>query len=464
MTRGGRLAIGAAALGTLAVAALVHLREPRVEPVVTSSGLALTPLCGAAVRSQCGKRVECGRMDRGQLDACLEEIGADCERSLGWKLRAGVVSTGGEPQHECLEALDDASCNALAFMLADDEPDLFEMTGRCEMAEMLQPHSGLGDPCAESADCTSGYCPGLAPECHRCRAFVAEGQPCKPGLLDCDPAKARCVPGPGGAGLCDPLSADGIACSLSVECRSRACRQAATSAGRVCAPAPAGTACAEARDCASGSYCRIDAGRGVCAPSAKNGDACTGEPGACAEREAGCVGGRCQVRPFALPKGEACRDFSDCKPGLFCKGARGGAGTGRCTPQAAAGASCAALDFGGCSADSTCLGNRCQKLRGAGEKCSGPYQCKNFLSCVPTSPTQDFAAGAVCAPDSVVGQPCGRSLRCTGSYCDAGAGKCVPLAVGGRSCKVSEECESRWCIGDDAGGGTCYAPCAGPLR
>ncbi len=404
-----RLALACALLA--AAPALFWLRARQPKPLVTASGRTLTAFCGAAVRSLCLKRIECGQTDRSQLEVCLDDLGAECERSLGWKLRAGVLSSpGGEPQEECLEGIEAASCNALQLMLADDEPNLFEITNRCELAELFQPRSGLGDPCAESTDCTAGYCPGLAPECHRCRAYQTEGQSCQAGLLVCDPARARCDAGPDGTGRC-ARNAEGGGCS--------------------------------------------EGGGRSCAPRIKTGEACTGQGVECAEPEATCVAGRCQVRPYTLREGEACRDFSDCKAGLYCKDARGGAG--RCFPQAALGEPCATLDFGACSADAACVNNRCRRLRSAGEKCAGPFLCKGFLSCVPSSPEKGHAGGGTCVPDAVVGQPCNRSLSCAASFCEAG--RCVPLGSGGQPCRVSEQCDSHWCVG-----GACYAPCPAGSR
>ena len=408
-----RLALASAVLAFAALA-VVQLRARRGEPLVTASGRALTAFCGAAVRSLCQKRISCGQTDRAQLDVCIEDLGAECERSLGWKLRQGVLSLpAGEPQEECLEGIGEASCNALQLMLADDEPNLFEITNRCEPAELLQPRSGLGDPCAETTDCTAGYCPGLAPECHRCRAYLAEGQPCQAGLLVCDPEKARCAAAPAGPDRCVPL--------------------------------------APAAGCSEG-------GGGTCPARIKTGDPCTGQGVECAEPEATCVAGRCQVRPYVLSEGEACRDFSDCRPGLHCKGARGGPAAGHCLPQAVIGEPCAALDFGGCSADAACVNSRCRRLYAAGERCAGPFLCKGFLSCVPAVPEQGYARGGTCVPDSVAGQPCNRNLACAASFCDSRSGRCVPLGGGGEPCSVPEQCESHWCIGGPSKG-TCYAPC-----
>ena len=415
----------AVALALLAASLLAVALLRRPVPLTTASGRALTPLCAAAVRSVCQKRVACGQMDRGQLEVCVEEWGAECERSLGWKLRAGVLfSPAGEPQEECLEAIGEASCNALQFMLADDEPNLFEITNRCELAELLQPRAGLGDPCAETSDCTAGYCPGLAPECHRCQAYLAEGEPCQAGLRVCDPVKTRCAAGSDGAGRCVALVAG----------------------------APPGAPCRETGACAAGLYCT----GGACAPRIKTGEPCAGEAAACAEQEASCVAGKCQVRPFSLREGEACREFSDCRPGLFCRGARRQTGAGRCAPQAAVSQACDSIDFGGCSAEAACVQGRCRRLAAAGESCAGPFLCKGFLSCVPAAGGK---GAGTCVPHSVAGQPCTPSLACAASFCDAASGTCLPLAAGGQPCRVSEQCESHWCVTGPSGG-SCYAPCA----
>jgi hypothetical protein len=135
----------------------------RARPLVTASGRHLTALCAAAVQAHCNKRIECGQMDRAQLASCVEELGAGCERDVGWKIRIGVVAVGAEPQEECIEGLAAANCNALKALLGDDDADLFELTTQCEMAELLQPRSALGGACGDTSDCTEGQCPSLAP-------------------------------------------------------------------------------------------------------------------------------------------------------------------------------------------------------------------------------------------------------------------------------------------------------------
>jgi ribosome-associated heat shock protein Hsp15 len=148
---------------------------------------------------------------------------------------------------ECVEAMAEAGCNALQAMLGEDELQLFEITDRCELGELLQPKSGLGQPCAETSDCISGFCPGLlATSCHRCTPFAARKEACNPGFVECDPKSATCAEAPGTGRICVPLAA-------------------------------------------------VPAAR-----RAKTGAACVDEPGACAESEARCVAGKCLVRPFIL--------------------------------------------------------------------------------------------------------------------------------------------------------------------
>ena len=180
------------------------------------------------------------------------------------------------------------------------------------------------------------------------------------------------------------------------------------------------------------------------------------QPGACAELEASCVAGRCQVRPFVLRDGEACRAFTDCAAGHYCKGTHGGRDAGRCALQEAPGRSCEALDVGACPIDAACYNGRCHKLRSAGQPCNSPLQCKAFLSCVPASVERGLAGGAACAPHAALGQACNQYLPCIASFCDAQAGRCVPLSAGGQPCAVPQQCESRWCLPEHV----CYAPCA----
>ncbi len=451
------LFISAIPLAALLLAASLYARwsEPRIEPLVTSSGRRLGGFCGAASKTLCRKRLQCKQLEERQLDACVDQVGAECERSLGWKLAAGVLAVDTEAQEECLEAMGEAGCNALQAMQGDDEPDLFELTNRCELGELLKPRSGLGDPCAESSDCTAGFCPGLALECHRCRPYARAGQPCRAGELECDPASAFCSAGsaePDGQSLCQALGETGAPCSGAHQCRARACR------GGACGGAAAGAACSATADCANNRFCMLAAGHGVCTERAKTGEACVDQESACAEREASCVAGKCRVRPFLLSEGSACRDFTDCQDGLYCQGSKSGNVEGRCLRQAGAGGSCDHLDYGSCSAGTACHDDKCRSLRGLGEKCSSPFQCKAFLSCLPLSLEAGFKGGASCAPSPRVGERCNPNLVCVASFCDPSSGKCVALAGGGVRCLSSEQCNSGWCAGPRAQA-TCYAPC-----
>jgi hypothetical protein len=415
-----RRAVAALALVAAVLIAAAALRArfaiPRVAPLVTASGRTLTGFCAAAVQLHCQKRIECGQMRRGQLAACIEDVGAECERALGWKLRARVLTVADEPQEECLEALADASCGALQLLLGDDEPGLLELTNRCELGELFVPRSGIGGACAETSDCTAGFCPGLAQQCHRCRPFVAVGGACQPGVDECDPARAWCRDG-----RCQPLTL-----------------------------AATGARCAATDECSAGLYCRHDGG--VCTPRVATGAPCGDERDVCAEAEARCVAGRCRVRPFLLGSGAACREFGECKDGLYCRGTQGGTVVGRCARQGGAGDRCDRLDFGACRADAGCFGDRCRRLGAAGERCSGPTQCSAFVSCVPDVLERGFAGGAHCVADAAVGQACHLYLPCVASGCDGG--RCVALLPGGASCRSSEQCDSHWCAG-----GVCYSPC-----
>ncbi len=456
--------VAAVAIGVaVATFALVRarLKRPRVEPLVTASGRSLTGFCAAAVQLHCDKRLECGQMDPPQRAACLDEVGAECERTVGWKLRAGVVTAGGEPEEECFEAMGEAGCNALQFLLGDDEPSLFEITDRCEIGEMFRPQSALGGPCAETSDCRAGFCPGLAPECHRCRPYVADGGPCVPGELACDPATSVCARADDGGMRCQQLLNDGARCGDPHQCRSGVCRRGAGAvAPGECVSGATGTNCTDASDCSVDLYCRLEAGRRSCAPRVKTFEPCSEAERVCAEAEARCVGGHCRVRPHTLGAGDGCREFSDCKDGLYCQGSRGGASSGRCARQGGLLDACEPLDYGACRTGSTCGSGRCRRLRSAGEKCWGNHQCKAFLSCVPTSLERGLAGGGACVADSAVGERCNQYLRCVVGYCDPGSGRCLALAGGGAPCGSSQQCDSQWCVGQP-GAAVCYAPCAG---
>lgn len=447
------LLILAAILG--AALAWRWIRARRQEaPLVTAAGRSLSPLCAAATRLVCVKRIECKELGLAQRAACLEAVGGECERSLGWKVRAGVLRVDDEAREECLEGMSGASCNALQSMLGDDDPQLLELTSQCEPGELLTPRAGLGGPCAETSDCAVGFCPGLATQCHRCTAFTAPGAVCSPGMIECDPRLARCAPeSPSGGLRCVSLKENGAPCTHADECAARGCRE--EGAGRICEAVQPGTACKSQEDCPLDAYCKPRGELSVCAPRAKNGEACALAPRACAEPEAACVAGKCLTHPFSLGDGQTCHDFTDCQPGLYCLGGNSGSATGKCIRQAAPGEACEPIDFGVCGVAGLCLNKRCHRLLAAGASCQAPYECQAFLSCVRPAP----GAPLSCVADPIRGEPCDGQRPCVDSFCDPRAGRCIALAGGGAPCEVSEQCDSHWCIASSAGG-RCYAPCA----
>ena len=397
------------------------------------------------------KRLDCGQLQPRQLDACLEELDASCERDLGWRIRSGVLSLNAEAREECLEGMESAGCNALQFTLGSDEQDIFEITDRCERAEMFQARSGLGEACADSSDCKAGFCPALDPECHRCQAFAAIGQACQAGRSVCDPATAWCPPD----SVCHGLASDGARCTAPQECLAHHCRLNRDGGDRQCGATQAGESCGDVGDCSAGQFCLKASGKSACAVRLKNGEGCVEQPAACADPEAQCVAGRCGVRPFVLPIDARCRDFTDCKDGLYCKAER-------CAPHATEGEPCDRLDYGACRADATCLDGRCRRLVAVGGKCSGPSQCTAFSSCVPVSVGVGYGSGATCVANPRSGETCNEYLPCAASVCDLSLRpdpKCVSPTAVGTGCRFSEQCASGWCVAS-ADGGVCYGHCS----
>lgn len=164
----------------------------------------------------------------------------------------------------------------------------------------------------------------------------------------------------------------------------------------------AGARCRSSLECRDGLHCRgaAPARGGVCSPPSPAGGACEtpadnlmtltrmSEAGfrhpAC---EGVCVKGRC-LAPIAA--GGSCRSSSQCRPGLHCI-------AGRCQdqPLPRVGESCA----GGtaCGTGSYCEAGSCAALKGSGEPCRLPFECRAG-QCVKAGGAAAGACADPCAP------------------------------------------------------------------
>jgi hypothetical protein len=424
-----RALFAAVLLCTLAALAWLGLHWRREQEARRWDGLVpgAAPLCIEASKLFCERLQSCGGLDRAQFSDCVEHHVRDCQEDIGWRIQSGVRILQPEARDECLEAVGEASCNAVAFVLGDDEQDIFESTTECERDEMLVPDGGIGRACSLSSDCIGATCTrgkgGLA----RCTAWGRLGEPCGPFLPECDPGAGYCGAADGGA-QCLPLESDGAPCTNLRECSGGVCRGFEPgSPARSCARG-AGGPCADGSDCIRSEFCLRDAGSGRCAPRASNGAACVFVEleQVCQEPEASCVRGRCRVRAMSLGQGEPCRDFTDCLPGLYCQWDVASGKSGRCVPQGELGDACRAGDFGSCRLGARCLDGACRKASSQGQPCSGPFACQTELSCA-------LPAG------------------------DAGDARCLPLAAPGDGCGPTHACRHGFTCRATPWGGTCVA-------
>jgi hypothetical protein len=416
------------------------------------------PLCVSAAEVFCERLESCGVLAPAQQGECVRHHAHACDDDIGWRIRTGALSLDDEAQEECLESLKGAHCNAVAFVYADDEQDIFELTTRCEMEEMLQPRSPPGGACAASSDCTRGYCPSAQTGCRTCRDFAAEGAGCQAGIIECEPGKASCRSADGGS-RCLALSASGQTCASGADCADGVCRE--SGGGRVCGAIADGESCTRHADCSARSYCGGDAGSRRCVARVANGAACRRleDTNVCAEAEAACVQGRCAVRPFDVPDGELCRSFTDCRPGSYCRWKAAAGDEGACARQWPLNGPCRPFDVQSCRPDMRCINGLCRPLAAEGESCPAPFSCKAELECVPDSADGGFPAGAHCRALGRPGEPCAAHRSCaSGLFCSSD-GRCAALGPAGAPCRSGDECASGQCVSGSDAATHCGAPC-----
>ncbi len=180
-------------------------------------------------------------------------------------------------------------------------------------AGVVRADAGVGSACAADADglrCGDDAAPGLCfptPTGVACKARAAQGQACAetPCFGTSAGQPMLCMPGTGGALVCDLPRGLGGACTAAVHCEA-AHRCVAGS----CQPRlQTGASCAKPWDCAPGLHC--DALANVCAAAVQVGGACYTD-GTCA------AGLRCG----GVSVGQVCM-FGDADEGTDAAGAPG---------------------------------------------------------------------------------------------------------------------------------------------
>ncbi len=301
-------------------------------------------------------------------------------------------------------------------------------------------------PCANNADCASGY--------------------------KCDTASKDCVPTGGVGSPCDEATdcSGGLSCVDGVCCTASSC-----SGGRKCnvpgaegsCKLPYGTACtaATATDCATGNC--VD---GVCCDTPCNGqcEQCnlTGFVGACKPVPAGGkpVGGR-----TACSGTGACQASCDgtsrvtCGPApgptVVCAAAVCTSGNATPTRYCNGLGACSAASAASCGSYK-CDPTACKTSCSTNADCATGYFCNASNQCVSTG-----ADGTACGDDSeCASNHCVDGVCCKTASCGAGLscaattnGTCAkPIAA---SCTTNAECGSGFCADGVCCNGACTGQC-----
>lgn len=405
---------------------------------------------------------------------------------------AGTLVYDPEQARTCLTALEDETCDHLAYLRDVPECDGV-VTGQQQLGDDC--HASVGQHFALEPECAEGYCfndacPGT------CQDYAQLDESCGGfPYVQCDDA----------AGVTCDWQAETCAAKAAEDedCTSIACanglRCVNTMDGRRCTATIAlGEGCDVNDDrCEDGTFCSD----GTCTSKADTGASCrqdyqcpfgdscldqdgTGQdtaPGICRARGAGgavcyrtsdCqTGFRCDADVCtALPvEDEACVSGA-CAPGLWCRHEIMG-DTGVCMAEGQLGAPCEhgygpADTFAGCEGDQLfCLGGTCLGPGDDGDPClpNSTQTCQDGFFCNRTDQTCTplAAEGEPCNPwwwpgscAEGLGCGCGTNPNC-GSYdISMNPGDvCAPALQLGDPCQTSTECATGSCW-DPNGTGT----------
>jgi hypothetical protein len=285
---------------------------------------------------------------------------------------------------DCLDSLDEPSCNLLGGVLE------FDNASAC--ARVFQGTLAPGESCLTTAECREGFCLEMDGCGGVCEAWIEEGGSCA------DDRRDGCAPGltcRSSDDTCQPLVSEDDPCSRSSECGALLwCDNSANS----CQPLPG-----------SGHACQTSLGFDPCqAGLLCVSSTCQVPPG---ENEP-CLNGRCGTglrclddtcEPIAGP-GQPCDTDDQCPSGgepLFVCPA------GTCEPAPVLGEPCNPLRpclLGACVEDT------CQELT-AGDSCMEDRECEG--GCDSGTCVAPLSAGEACSSNL----ECGDGLLCIGGDC-----------------------------------------------
>ncbi len=154
--------------------------------------------------------------------------------------------------------------------------------------------------------------------------------------------------------------AAGASCRSNLECKDglHCAGLGVTTAGKCTEPSPSGAACAPSVDALAAYTDEVDLNlhHPLCAGS--------------------CQSGRCTD---TLAVGAACFSSGQCAATARCN-------SGRCAPNVTAGIG-EACDGGNCVTGAICSGGHCVALKGPGEVCTQPFECRGACVRPPGAPT-----------------------------------------------------------------------------
>lgn len=257
---------------------------------------------------------------------------------------------------------------------------------------------------------------------------------------------------------------DGAACISSLACKSGFCA-AIDGAGPKCpgecdSLLAKGDVCEADEECAGALWCR----NGECADgvAAKAGEDCSGW---FCEKSLTCKPKGAEELACALPLDASATctpGYGNCKPGSWCKVAKAGAATGKCTAAVATGGPCTLFPDDEedpeydtweeqCGTKQACLvmakdaSPVCADVVDLGAPCAVTLQC-NGLDSWCSGVTGKGATGK-CAVLPDKGAGCAAVIdECRIPFvCDAAAKKCADLPAVGQSCIGGECAGAAWC-------------------
>jgi len=292
-------------------------------------GVVLVAACGAPTISiedypsahldvGCGFLVRCGVTT--SIESCRQTRAAvRFPADLLAAVDAGIVRWHGEAAEECLDRLEQVSCDRTSESYRHFSCDPL-LTGTLSDGQSCALHGECisGECWTESCTdaCCIGYCVGNTPP-----AVVAIGEVC--GISECE-AGAWCE-----NRLCVPLRGEGEACTYEL---NGECMYGLACIDKVCTPPiESAASCTIASECRMvGEQCSP---RGMCGPLGQIGDLCI-SGNHCASHLVCDVGSHCAPAPRI---GEACGAYSyECfDAGAFCDAA-----TRVCTLPKPDGAAC----------------------------------------------------------------------------------------------------------------------------